>query len=330
MVNSLSMKTLFKKLSTVGLSESYVRKVGLPSWWSDELNNQPTAVLEGAGHIAQRLHVDLASLLKEEQGIQFKPLPRTKFKYHLQRLSDVPSLSHQLASRIAELVSAGIQQPFIPISHEIDKVRAEVIQHHSSKVTLESLLDYCWQHGIAVAYFNDYPENTRKITGMVQWQNERPVILLSHKRRHSAWLAFHLAHELGHLALGHVTDGILIDDEISQSSNDNEETAANIFAVRLLVNRFDNCFSASSFRNGNQLRKQILNKLKIDPTVDACVLAFNYSWHTGHYGLASRAVEKMDCGEDGALTINQFLENHLAWDSLSDDNTDHLERVLGE
>ncbi len=39
MTQTLSMDKLYQKLSTVGLSEAYVRKAGLPTWWSDELND---------------------------------------------------------------------------------------------------------------------------------------------------------------------------------------------------------------------------------------------------------------------------------------------------
>ncbi|NJM99983.1 MAG: hypothetical protein HC800_25125, partial [Phormidesmis sp. RL_2_1] len=60
MNQSLSMASLLKKLSAIGLSESDVRRVGLPSWWNDELNEIPSAVLEGSAHIAQRLHLDVS------------------------------------------------------------------------------------------------------------------------------------------------------------------------------------------------------------------------------------------------------------------------------
>jgi IrrE N-terminal-like domain len=328
MTQTLSMSTLYKKLSTIGLSETYVRSSALPSWWDDELNDKPTAVLEGAGHIAKRLHLDLQSLLSDDQPA-FKPLPHTKFKYHLQQQADIPSTSHQLASRVAELVAYGVQTTFIPVPEDVNQIRTEILLNHP-KINLESILNYCWQHGIAVVYFNDYPENTRKITGLIQWQCDRPVIVLSSKQTHPAWLAFHLAHELAHLALVHVREGILIDDDIKQNSDDSEEIGANLFAVNLLVNSFDNCFRNYSIHNSNQLKNKILELTESNPTVDACVLAFNYAWHTQNYGFAKRAVENLDCSEDGSNIINQFLDNHLDWDNLSSDNIDHLERILGD
>jgi len=329
MTQTLSMSTLYKKLSAIGLSESYVRRSALPSWWNDELNNQPTAVLEGAGHIAKRLHLDLRSLLSDDQEVQFKQLPQTKFKYHLQQGADIPSTSHQLASRVAELVASGVQTPFVPIPEDVKQVRAEILQNYS-QINLESLLNYCWQHGIAVVYFSDYPDNTRKITGMIQWQGDRPVIVLSSKRTHPAWLAFHLAHELAHLALGHLKEGILIDDEIKRDSKDQEEIEANIFAVKLLVNDFDNCFEGKDVTSSKHLKNKINKILKSDSTVDPCALAFNYAWNAGRYDFANKAVEQLNDTENGHQIINQFLENHLDWESLSDDNSDHLDKILGD
>lgn len=328
MTQTLSMFKLYKKLSAIGLNESYVRRSGLPSWWSDELNDKPAAVLEGAGHIAKRLHLDLRSLLSEDQTVQFKPLPHTKFKYHLQQKTDIPDTSH-LASRVAELVAYGVQVTFIPVPEDASQIRTEILQSHS-QINLESILDYCWQHGIAVVYFNDYPENARKITGMIQWQGDRPIIVLSGKRTHPAWLAFHLAHELAHLALGHIKEGILIDDEIEKDSVDREEIEANEFAVKLLVNNFDNCFSEKPATSGDHLKNKINKVLKTDPTVDPCALAFNHAWHTGGYKFAFKAIECLNASGDGQKVINQFLENRIDWENLSDGNSDHLDKILGD
>jgi IrrE N-terminal-like domain len=330
MTSTLSMSTLYKKLSTIGLSENYVRKSALPSWWNDELNDKPTAVLEGAGHIAKRLHLDLRSLLSDDQAVQFKPLPQTKFKYNRQQRVDIPDTSHQLASRVAELVAYGVQVAFVPISEDVNEIRAEILQNHP-QINLEGILDYCWQHGIAVVYFNDYPKkNIRKITGIIQWQGDRPVIVLSDKRTHPAWLAFHLAHELAHLALGHVREGILIDDVSDQESGDQEERDANIFAVKLLVNNFDNCFNGQEITRGEHLKNKINKFLKSDSTVDPCAIAFNYAWHTGRYDFANKAVEQLNVSKDGHKIINHCLENHINWESLSEDNSDHLDKILGD
>lgn len=66
------MASLYQKLSKIGLKQNYVRKNGLPSWWDDELNDKPVAVLEGAGYIAKNLNLDLSSLLNPQEEVKFK------------------------------------------------------------------------------------------------------------------------------------------------------------------------------------------------------------------------------------------------------------------
>lgn len=331
MTETISMSALYTKLAAIGFPKKFVRESALPSWWNDELNDKPVAVLEGAGHIARRLHLDLKSLLEDKQEPQFKPLPQTKFKYHQQGKSDVPSAAHQLASRVAEVVANATHLEFKPIPSDPSQVRAEIIRKHP-KVNLDSLLDYCWQQGIAVVYFNHYPKGkgSRKITGMIQWVGDRPVIVLSGGKNYSACFAFDLAHELGHLALGHIKEGILIDDEIKQDSDDQEEIDSNHFAVNLLVDNFDNFLGNKEFRLAKHLKHSISKVLEINPTLDPCALAFNYAWHNKEFRLATGCAKLIPHSQEGKSTINHFLEKHINWDDLSDDNSDYLDLILGE
>jgi len=330
MTQTLSMSVLYKKLSAIGFSKRFVREKGLPSWWNEELDNKPVAVLEGAGHIAQRLHLDLKSLLAENQKPQFKPLLHTKFKYHQQDKADVPDVAPQLASRVAEVVANTIKLEFQPIPSDPHQVRSEIVAKHP-QVTLYSLLDYCWEHGIAVVYFKNYPRNTRKIRGMIQWQADHPVIVLSSGNTQPVCLAFDLAHELGHLALGHIQEGILIDDDIKPDCDDREERHSNQFAVKLLVKSFDNSFGKKKFDNAKDLKNKITQLIQSYSTIDPSALALIYGWYNKDYfALSMRCVNLINPAKEGHKTINKFLEQHLNWEELSDDNADYLDQVLGE
>jgi hypothetical protein len=192
------------------------------------------------------------------------------------------------------------------------------------------LLDYCWKHGIAVVYFNQYPKKTRKIAGMIQWQGHQPVIVLSGGNTHPACLAFDLAHELGHLALGHVKAGdeILIDGEISADADDPEEVQSNRFAVNLLVDGVDNQISAKTFKNAESFKQYLENFSANYPTVDPAAIAFNYAWYNKNYfPLAKKTVKLLEGEQCGKSTIHNFLENHLNWDELKDDAIDRLEVI---
>ena len=331
MKNTITMSALYQKLQKKGLQKKYIQETVLPSWWDAELNDKPAAVLEGAGYIAQRLNLDLKSLLAEDEEPRFKPLPHTKFKYHQQNQAETPNIAYQIATRVAETVAQATNLPFRSLPANSYEMRSEILAKHSL-VNLSSLLDYCWEKGIAVVYFNNYPNQQRKITGMIQWQGNQPVIVLSSSKTESARLAFHLAHELGHLALGHVKqgEGILIDEDIKEDSNDQEEVESNEFATYLLVDGFDNCFQRHTIYNNYQLRKRIEKIIEKEPTIDPCAIAFNYGWHTGKFGCAQKAVNQIDGSKDGNEIINQFLEAQINWDDLSEDHADYLDQILGE
>lgn len=331
MNDTITMSALYKKLQNIGLAQKYIRETVLPSWWDEELNDKPAAVLEGAGYIAQRLNIDLKSLLAESEELRFQSFPDTKFKYHQQNKTETPNIAHQIATKVAEAVAFATNLQFGSLPSDSHEMRSEILAKYPL-VNLYSLLDYCWEKGIAVVYFNNYPDKKRKITGMIQWQGNQPVIVLSSGKTYPACLAFHLAHELGHLALGHVKqgEGILIDEKIREDSSDQEEVESNEFATHVLVDGFDNCFKSHNIYSSGKLREKIDKIIKKEPTIDPCAIAFNYAWHTGNFGFAQKAVNEIDGSKNGHEIINQFLEEQINWDDLGENQADYLDQILGE
>lgn len=239
MTQTLTMSALYKKLAKIGLKKDYIRENGLPSWWDDELSDKPLAVLEGAGYIADHLNLDLKSLICPEVEVKFNSPPPTKFKHHNTTKKKHPKLAQALASRVAELIAYGTDVKFTPLPTDVKEIRKEILGTHPT-VHLISLLEYCWSKGIIVAYFHQFPQGTKKFAGLIQWQDNCPVIILSSKHQHAARFTFDLAHELGHLALGHLEQGVLIDEKIEFNCYDEEECQADQFANYLLLENYDN------------------------------------------------------------------------------------------
>lgn len=326
MTNTLTMSALYEKLKDFGISTTYVKENGLPSWWDEELNNKPVAVLECSGYIANRFGLDLKSLLSKDKTIQFSGLTQTKFK---QRANNQKSdIAHGLAHRLAEIIAYGCEIDFTPLPRNADEIRQEILQTHST-INLSSLVDYCWEKGIAVAHFNQFPKDKTKFDGMIQWHNQRPVIIISVNYKESPRLAFILAHELGHLALGHITEGDLFDDEIKFKTDDREEQEANQFAVKLLLDDCDNCFGDKEFHNKDHLIKKAEAIASENPTIDIGSIILNNAWHNDNWGFANKALQKLYPEDDGQKFINEYLANKLDWDVFDDDSYEYLEQVLG-
>ena len=66
---NLSMDNLYRRLADIGFTKEFVKSIGLPDWWVEELdeleNKNKLVVYEAAGYISQRLFLDLKSLIKK-------------------------------------------------------------------------------------------------------------------------------------------------------------------------------------------------------------------------------------------------------------------------
>ena len=331
MTNVLTMSSLIAKLSKLGFNDSYIKTNGLPSWWDDELNDKPFAVLEGAGYIADRLNLNLKSLLDETETVKFNHLPDTKFKRRSSKYNQYPDVAQALASRVVELIAFATEINFVSLPTNVKEIRAEILKL-SPVINLTSLLNYCWNQGIIIAYFNNFPESKKikKIAGLIQWQSNSPVIILSSKYTQPSRLAFDLAHELGHLVLGHLQGGLLIDEEINSNRDDNEENQANKFATDLLLDNCGNSLLNNKFYNHQQLVKKAKEKAKENPTVKPEFIILNHAWHNPNdWGFANKALDKLDPDWKGQQIINEYLADRINWDKLNDENYEYLERVLG-
>ncbi|PSB01539.1 ImmA/IrrE family metallo-endopeptidase [Merismopedia glauca] len=295
MTPTISMSDLYHKLSQLGIEPNYIRECALPSWWNEELETKPVAVLEGAGYIAKRLGLDLKSLLAKDEPPRFKPQPHTKFKQHLSP-NHRTLVAHSLVHRLAEMVAYGTEATFTNIPADVNQIRSQILTKSeealpwngrvsltlSPQIDLTALLDYCWQQGIAVLHFSHFPPHTRPIEGTIQWHRNRPVIIIGAHHQDSAKLAFILAHELGHLALGHLTEGMLVEENIDLDSPDEAEYCANQFAINLGLDKSD-----------------------ISAKEPSCL------------------------HPNGQQIINKYLADRLDWDRFDDDSYEYLEKVLG-
>lgn len=327
MTQTISMPDLYNKLSQLGLPKNYIRDNALPSWWNQELETKPVAVLEGAGYIAKRLGLDLKSLLAEDEEPRFKPQPQTKFKQRSSQ-NNHSEIAQGLAHRLAEMVAYGTEVKFTSLPSDVNQIREEILAS-SPTINLIALLNYCWQQGIAVVHFHHFPKNTKKMDGMIQSHPNCPVIVITANHKYSARLAFILAHELGHLALGHLSEGMLIDEKIDLDSQDEEEHLTNNFAVNLLLGDCDDCLANKQFHNHHHLIKYANAKAQENPGISPDSIVLNYAWHNHNWGIAIKALEKLDSSANGQQTINQHLAEKLDWDKFDDDSYEYLNKVLG-
>ena len=124
-------------------------------------------------------------------------------------------------------------------------------------IGFQDLLAYCLASGIPVIFLNHFTHKAKKMAGVSFEHGERPVIVLTQIRPYGH-LLFDLAHELGHVTLGHTNGGAwVIDKEIDADAEDEEEQAANRFALELITGNPD-CKIDTSNSTPTQVIKQEL------------------------------------------------------------------------
>lgn len=156
----------------------------------------------------------------------------------------------------------------------------------------------------------------------------RPVIVVGLNDRSPSRLLFVIAHELGHLCQGHVTETPLVDDTIDfLDIDDAEEAEANEFAVELLLGQPDKLYYSSRHFKTSEL-VDYAHRMAARDGVDPGVVAWNYGFYRQHWGAVRGAVKQLEAETHGPTLINQCLLQGLDWGRLSDDNREYLAQML--
>jgi hypothetical protein len=230
------MTSLYDRLGSLGFPRRYLREVVLPEWWDDEVAHNPAGYAQGLLVLSRNLGLDLASLQNGTAPVGLRNLGPCKFKKTASKRDEELIVARIVTTRVASMAAAAAPKPSRPFSTSAAAIRETILSGPPNWVGLAELIEYCWSVGVPVLHVPTFPEGARKMDGMAWVQSGRKAIVLCKNCMHSAWLLFILAHELGHIARGHLGgDGALVDEEVDQQGADKEEQEANAFALELLT-----------------------------------------------------------------------------------------------
>jgi hypothetical protein len=198
-------------------------------------------VAELAMHMSRRLSIDFGSLIKG-LIVPKGAVARVAFKHGVNTDSSSLQAASFIASSLAQAVLAAMPTHYRPLPISPSDLRRQASDLTSGPFGFEALLNICWDHGIPVIPLPNLPVGIRKMDGAVLQIGERPVIILAKKKSSRAWLSFILAHEIGHIILGHLQPGSTIVDislqetstYLSESSKDLQESDADTAALEIM------------------------------------------------------------------------------------------------
>ena len=309
---SATVEDLYKRLRKAGFDRKFVRARLLPDWWDDSLADVPANRALAEAAISRTLGFPIRDLRNPSVALQLPATSDFRLKRrrgtHLNEIKPALLLARQAANAI---VASVVDLPTFKGTRKVEKVREAILEQRQF-VNLESLLEYAWDNGIAVLHVVELPKPSKTFSGMVLFCGQTPAIVLASGRDSSPWLAFDLAHELGHVLLGHVAIGTapLADGDIDQIGNDKQERLADEFACALLTGfarPYTKLIPGWTGRKLATWAQHIGGKRKIDPGAAALV----YGRATKRMGVAQNALKALGMDRGAHEKIAQALKRRL-------------------
>lgn len=322
-------KALRKELRDAGYSEQAIN-AAWPTWWSDEAATSPSARAELRFVMSRHLGLAPKSLLGER--VEFVWSDQARFKN---------LTTHDQASRDA-LASFGVAVGRLllraaPQGRSLDGLAAvelrRAILANRRFVDLVGLVSACWALGVPVIHLRVFPLPAKSMRAMVVNANGRQAILLGRDANYPAPIAFTLAHEMGHAALGHAANGqaVVDDGDPVYGSDDGEEQEADAYGLELLTGSPQPEIILSTDRpSARSLAQECLEQGPangIEPgTLALCVGHLNGDWKTANAALRYVYTDAKPVWE----AVNNTAAQELDWGSLSPDSAAYLQVVLGQ
>lgn len=332
MAVSSPMSDIYRRLKPLGFDSGFVRELLLPDWWEDKLASVPANRAIAEATISRHLKISLEKLADANAELSIPATVPVRLKSATRGTNpEVVRPSIAIAQRIATLLAQSLSAALPRFEcRSAREIRREILSRHST-VTLESLVAFSWSHGVIVAHLDRLPKvvGFRKFDGVALFANEQPCVLLAEKKDAPAWLAFHLAHELGHLMCGHVTPGsaLLPDENLERIINDDNENEADAFANELLTGD-----PAPSLKlvYGMTAEKLVTAVRKHAPArqIDPAVFALVYGHNADRMPVAVEALLLMHQDCEARTQIRRALSQHVSMDNLSDTDAHFVEQLL--
>ncbi len=330
------MKSLRKRLTSAGIRKVQLDKLVLPDWWDDEIATSQAGFAQCAMIISRHLNLPIALLMNSNADILPSDLGSFKFKTRDNVQEDEIGEARLFISQVARITVKAMQHKPLEISTESPAhIREQILQNGAPWVGLSQLLDYCWQLGIPVLHISAQL-NPKKPDGAAVMVDGRPVIVVCRNEKHSAWLLFTLAHELGHILLRHVDgNGMLVDEKVSEEDIDTDEKAANKYAVELLTGRSVCHISTPQLPKAQELAKsaQVYGRNnKIDPghvVLNIAHTLITKDPNKTFYPLVNAALNIIEPVADAPAMIREKMEQQLPWDEISEESGEFIRRLTG-
>jgi hypothetical protein len=307
-----NIQSLYSALSAHGLSKQKIARI-LPEWWSEEVEATPGGAQRAKIYLAKALSLQIRAFSESPPRVEFDVPGEKRFKLSAKTSEDDVSLAVALARSASRIAISALDREYQAPPASASAIRDYILSTGAKWVGLSEIVDACWLHGIPVLHLASPLLAKKKMDGIAISVNGRPSIVLSNVRK-NGFLLFHLAHELGHIALGHLSENsAIVDDDFEDQatrSKSADETAADRFALELLTGNPDSSLTLQQKMKAQplaDLARRTGEQRKIDPSHLVMSCAHN---DKKYYGLYVGAANILGGGvEDQSVITGKVFHN---------------------
>lgn len=322
-----SLRQLLARLRAAGYNNRDLLKAVVPEWWSKDADEEPDAGVQLRVILARRLGLDIQAII-EDDVIRPEAPSGMCFKRSASQQQMPSNETLAFCATLARAAAAAIP-PSLTIPANPHQLRREIIDGGEPFISLAALLKYCWLKSIAVMHVTTVPGARKGMDALVYRADKRNIIIVTKAARNypPAWLSFLIAHELGHIALGHVQENDIYADECQPDrTGHNDEDAANEYASTVLAG--DYTASQHQFPSPEQLINWAYSEgrqAKIDP--GHLVLHYAHT-HDQNFAFALKAWKKRPTPTSYDHVVNEMALSRIDTDVLGDSMGELIENVL--
>lgn len=330
MARSSPMQDLYSRLGEVGFPRAYVKERILPDWWEDDLAHDPGNRRLAELAISRTLKISLADLVEPRTPLNLEGASEVRFKrwQATDHSSLLPAVS--IAKRVFELLlSCAKNLPTSRLEGSDPSDLRERILAQAQNVTLTDLLRYSWDFGVPVVQLDSLPKGAKRVDGMAFFVACRPCIALASSRKSPAFLIWHLAHEMGHVALGHLHSGAALDVSIDFNSEQAEEREANLFAKDLVYGKKNReGFKAARHLTGEALASSARATGAMHRIYPGSIVT-SYGFNMSAWGTAQSALNVLGVAEGGSEAVRAAMAERIDLDELADTDRQFFTKATG-
>jgi hypothetical protein len=321
-------KALRRELRKSGLSSQAI-DAAWPKWWSDDAASSRSASTELRFTLARRLGLSPIGLSGDR--VEFVWRDTARFKHLSGEDEEQKAALTSFGVSIGRLLIQGTNPGAEIIGMSASDLRAAVRKQRAF-VDLQGLLATCWAIGVPVIHLRVFPLEAKSMHAMVVRVHGRHAILLGKDSQFPAPVAFALAHEIGHIALSHLSESsalVDITDPALAKDADEEELGADRFALTLLTGDPDPSVLTNLDTYGpKQLAQAAIEAgppRGIEPGTLALCLGFRTkNWATANASLGHIYTDKKPVW----VEVNAVAANQLNWDYLGAETSEYLRSIM--